>query len=175
MSCGGGQRSRSRSCTKPEPQFGGRDCIGSAAQTDYCNSEVCPSKIGVEVESFPGPTILDIIVKVFNNSVSTGDPDIDDISDRNTDNRISSQSVFSNQPITDQSVVGDPLSAGSPPIGEAVAELFLAPKDEVTNQSDAAERMNEPIGDDLDVISRNITEGRNVQLLTTNTCCSKTD
>lgn len=105
--------------------------------------------------------------------MSTGDPDMDDISDQITDKKISSQSDFSNQPITDQSLVGEPLSAGSPPIGEAVAELFLSSKDEVTNQSDATERMNEPIGDDLDVMSQNVTEGRNVQILTTNS--SKTD
>ena len=45
-SCGGGIISRSRTCTVPEPQFGGKDCslLGKADETKACNEHVCPSE-----------------------------------------------------------------------------------------------------------------------------------
>ncbi|KAG5850585.1 hypothetical protein ANANG_G00084020 [Anguilla anguilla] len=42
VSCGGGTRQRTRSCTSPAPQHGGRQCEGSDVHIDFCNSEPCP-------------------------------------------------------------------------------------------------------------------------------------
>uniref|UniRef100_A0A8C6W6E8 ADAM metallopeptidase with thrombospondin type 1 motif 14 n=1 Tax=Nannospalax galili TaxID=1026970 RepID=A0A8C6W6E8_NANGA len=41
-SCGGGVRSRSRSCDNPPPAYGGRLCSGSMFEYQICNSEDCP-------------------------------------------------------------------------------------------------------------------------------------
>ena len=63
-SCGGGERFRARLCNEPEPAYGGRDCIGSAEQTDFCNTESCPSKLSILIGQNQSPSVLDIIVKV---------------------------------------------------------------------------------------------------------------
>ncbi|CAM9592142.1 unnamed protein product [Lampetra fluviatilis] len=42
VSCGGGSRQRSRSCSEPPPQHGGHSCEGSDIHVDFCNSEPCP-------------------------------------------------------------------------------------------------------------------------------------
>ncbi|XP_037660612.1 A disintegrin and metalloproteinase with thrombospondin motifs 14 [Choloepus didactylus] len=41
-SCGGGVRSRSRSCDYPPPAYGGRPCPGPMFEYQVCNSEECP-------------------------------------------------------------------------------------------------------------------------------------
>ncbi|XP_073935176.1 A disintegrin and metalloproteinase with thrombospondin motifs 14 isoform X2 [Castor canadensis] len=41
-SCGGGVRSRSRSCDNPPPSYGGRSCSGPMFEYQICNSEECP-------------------------------------------------------------------------------------------------------------------------------------
>uniref|UniRef100_A0A2K5KEU0 ADAM metallopeptidase with thrombospondin type 1 motif 14 n=2 Tax=Colobus angolensis palliatus TaxID=336983 RepID=A0A2K5KEU0_COLAP len=41
-SCGGGVRSRSRSCNNPPPAYGGRPCLGPMFEYQVCNSEECP-------------------------------------------------------------------------------------------------------------------------------------
>ncbi|KAH0516852.1 A disintegrin and metalloproteinase with thrombospondin motifs 14 [Microtus ochrogaster] len=41
-SCGGGVRSRSRSCDNPPPAYGGRPCSGSMFEYQICNSDDCP-------------------------------------------------------------------------------------------------------------------------------------
>ncbi|XP_053438721.1 A disintegrin and metalloproteinase with thrombospondin motifs 14 [Nycticebus coucang] len=41
-SCGGGVRSRSRSCDNPPPAYGGRPCSGPMFEYQVCNSEECP-------------------------------------------------------------------------------------------------------------------------------------
>ena len=44
-SCGGGQQSRTRTCTNPEPAFGGNQCSGDSEETQSCNDAKCPGKI----------------------------------------------------------------------------------------------------------------------------------
>ncbi|XP_069890339.1 hemicentin-1 [Dipodomys merriami] len=43
VSCGGGARQRTRDCSNPVPQYGGRRCEGSDIQSDFCNSDPCPT------------------------------------------------------------------------------------------------------------------------------------
>uniref|UniRef100_A0A452FS37 Hemicentin-1 n=1 Tax=Capra hircus TaxID=9925 RepID=A0A452FS37_CAPHI len=43
VSCGGGARQRTRDCSDPAPQYGGNKCEGSDVQSDFCNSDSCPS------------------------------------------------------------------------------------------------------------------------------------
>ncbi|XP_076099012.1 SCO-spondin-like isoform X4 [Mytilus galloprovincialis] len=42
QTCGGGQQNRNRSCTDPEPQYGGNYCVGVENETNSCNNEPCP-------------------------------------------------------------------------------------------------------------------------------------
>ena len=41
-SCGGGSRSRRRTCDNPAPEYGGHSCDGDASETDTCNEKLCP-------------------------------------------------------------------------------------------------------------------------------------
>ncbi|XP_062257425.1 thrombospondin-2 isoform X1 [Platichthys flesus] len=40
--CGGGVRSRTRECNSPQPQYGGKKCIGEADDSDSCIKKECP-------------------------------------------------------------------------------------------------------------------------------------
>ncbi|XP_078378562.1 coadhesin-like [Oculina patagonica] len=42
--CGGGSQKRSRNCTNPSPQYGGKNCdiLGPAGETQECNPDPCP-------------------------------------------------------------------------------------------------------------------------------------
>lgn len=42
VSCGGGTQIRSRTCTNPPPQFGGRNCSGESQNELSCNEQPCP-------------------------------------------------------------------------------------------------------------------------------------
>ena len=44
-SCGSGTQSRSRTCSNPAPQKGGKDCshLGNAVETKTCNVRECPT------------------------------------------------------------------------------------------------------------------------------------
>lgn len=44
LTCGGGRKTRVRTCTEPTPQHGGRDCqrFGSTNETRRCNTQFCP-------------------------------------------------------------------------------------------------------------------------------------
>lgn len=42
-SCGGGRRIKTRSCTNPAPQHGGRSCVGAARKRGNCNRQSCPT------------------------------------------------------------------------------------------------------------------------------------
>ncbi|CAG2209647.1 Coadhesin,Hemicentin-1,Thrombospondin-2,Mucin-like protein [Mytilus edulis] len=49
VTCGGGTKSRSknRTCTNPEPKYGGQSCVGSTTEksTVFCNSMPCPRHV----------------------------------------------------------------------------------------------------------------------------------
>uniref|UniRef100_A0A673N848 Thrombospondin-2-like n=1 Tax=Sinocyclocheilus rhinocerous TaxID=307959 RepID=A0A673N848_9TELE len=40
--CGGGLKSRVRECNSPEPQHGGRKCLGDSTENEVCNRQECP-------------------------------------------------------------------------------------------------------------------------------------
>ena len=42
LDCGGGNQTRTRSCTNPEPQFNGTDCGADDSETQVCNDQPCP-------------------------------------------------------------------------------------------------------------------------------------
>ena len=42
LSCGGGTKTRSRTCSNPFPQHGGRSCQGSRFERQPCNTQPCP-------------------------------------------------------------------------------------------------------------------------------------
>lgn len=46
VTCGGGESLRSRQCTNPAPEFGGKDCssLGSSSETVKCKIDPCPGK-----------------------------------------------------------------------------------------------------------------------------------
>lgn len=44
-SCGGGRKERSRSCSNPSPQYGGRTCVGDKIVSSICNDQPCPGNI----------------------------------------------------------------------------------------------------------------------------------
>ena len=39
--CGGGIKTRHRTCKNPTPAYGGDDCHGSSAETTSCNTTPC--------------------------------------------------------------------------------------------------------------------------------------
>ncbi|XP_048748271.1 coadhesin-like [Ostrea edulis] len=41
VTCGGGTQDRFRTCTNPQPQYGGADCVGANNSTQDCNTQVC--------------------------------------------------------------------------------------------------------------------------------------
>ena len=41
--CGDGTKTKTRTCTNPAPQNGGKDCVGDATHTENCKVKDCPS------------------------------------------------------------------------------------------------------------------------------------
>lgn len=54
VTCGGGTIKRTRNCTNPLPQYGGKDCSldGPEIITQACNPQSCPGKIITVLESW---------------------------------------------------------------------------------------------------------------------------
>lgn len=42
VSCAGGTQTRTRTCTVPEPAYGGKNCSGPEKETNTCNTMPCP-------------------------------------------------------------------------------------------------------------------------------------
>ena len=49
--CGTGTRSRTKTCTNPLPQNGGKDCtgLGDTQQQEDCNTQNCPGNVFQEI------------------------------------------------------------------------------------------------------------------------------
>ena len=47
VTCGGGVKERSRTCTNPPPSNGGNDCVGDNEETKSCNTEPCEEEKGM--------------------------------------------------------------------------------------------------------------------------------
>jgi hypothetical protein len=50
LTCGGGLSTRRRSCTFPEPQFRGKDClstIGPDTESKACKTDKCPGRLKI--------------------------------------------------------------------------------------------------------------------------------
>ena len=45
MTCGGGQETRTRTCTNPPPAFGGESCPGESEESRPCNEQPCPGNM----------------------------------------------------------------------------------------------------------------------------------
>ncbi|NXU31947.1 TSP1 protein, partial [Thalassarche chlororhynchos] len=56
VTCGGGLQKRSRLCNNPEPQYGGKTCIGEARGTQVCNKQDCPIDGCLSNPCFAGTT-----------------------------------------------------------------------------------------------------------------------
>ena len=44
--CGGGVKTRHRTCTNPTPAYEGKDCTGEISQEKRCNKQKCPGMTG---------------------------------------------------------------------------------------------------------------------------------
>ncbi|XP_063676881.1 coadhesin-like [Bolinopsis microptera] len=53
--CGTGTQNRTRSCTNPTPERGGKECEGGSTETRECNTQGCPVNGGwTDFEEWPG-------------------------------------------------------------------------------------------------------------------------
>ena len=57
--CGGGVKTRKRTCTNPPPANGGKDCsgLGPDSTTKECSKQECPGKMDKMTTSDPTPII----------------------------------------------------------------------------------------------------------------------
>ena len=58
VTCGGGSQTRTRNCT--EPQYGGKYCsdLGSASETQDCNTDACGEFLSVLVVKYNYPNVV---------------------------------------------------------------------------------------------------------------------
>ncbi|MEJ1275475.1 thrombospondin 2 [Cricetulus griseus] len=54
VTCAGGIRERTRVCNNPEPQYGGKDCVGDVKEHQMCNKRSCPIDGCLSNPCFPG-------------------------------------------------------------------------------------------------------------------------
>nr|XP_025858101.1 thrombospondin-2 [Vulpes vulpes] len=54
VTCAGGIRERTRVCNSPEPQHGGKDCVGDVKEQQMCNKRSCPIDGCLSNPCFPG-------------------------------------------------------------------------------------------------------------------------
>lgn len=54
VTCAGGIRERTRVCNSPEPQYGGKDCVGDVTEHQMCNKRSCPIDGCLSNPCFPG-------------------------------------------------------------------------------------------------------------------------
>ncbi|XP_052606687.1 thrombospondin-2 [Peromyscus californicus insignis] len=54
VTCAGGIRERTRVCNSPEPQYGGKDCVGDVKEHQMCNKRSCPIDGCLSNPCFPG-------------------------------------------------------------------------------------------------------------------------
>uniref|UniRef100_A0A452TV63 Thrombospondin-2 n=1 Tax=Ursus maritimus TaxID=29073 RepID=A0A452TV63_URSMA len=54
VTCAGGIRERTRVCNSPEPQHGGKDCVGDVQEQQMCNKRSCPIDGCLSNPCFPG-------------------------------------------------------------------------------------------------------------------------
>ena len=45
VTCGGGNKTRNRTCTDPEPKYGGENCTGNELDNTSCNTDPCPGML----------------------------------------------------------------------------------------------------------------------------------
>jgi len=64
--CGGGVQTRTRTCTKPVPRYGGKDCVGDAKEDRACNSEKCK----------PEPCSIDDVVQYVLDALPKGSVEV---------------------------------------------------------------------------------------------------
>ena len=46
--CGGGTKTRTRTCTDPAPNHGGADCVGEDTESQNCNTHFCPGIVNLK-------------------------------------------------------------------------------------------------------------------------------